>query len=476
MSDSKAVHQLPDADAVFLSTETDVAWGHIGGLSILDAGEVPGFGYEHLVEHIGRRLELVPRFTWKLREVPLGLDRPYWVEDPDFDLRNHIHRIAVPSPGGMQELGKLCGHLFAHALDRSRPLWEIWVIEGIDKGSRFGMFMKTHHCLMDGQAGASLAEVLTDLAPDATAPPIIPDAMQEAAPRPPSLFEMTARGLRNAAERPARATGHTLRALRSVGRSLVPGAADEFAPPAWSEVPKLPFNAAVGQRRDFCVATVELDELLQIKKHFDVKLNDVVLEIVGGAMRRWLREKGELPEKPVVALCPVSLRSEGDDSLCNQITNMSVALATDQGDPAERLRRIAKNAQRAKQEVEAGSFDVLAALSESLAPGAVSALLQAGQASVDSIPLPGNFVVSNVRGTPVPLYTAGARIESMFPMSVLQAGQGLNVTVVSYCGWMNFGFTVDPDLVPDVDALKGHVHAALEELQGAVDGVRHRTG
>ncbi|MGI9590687.1 MAG: WS/DGAT/MGAT family O-acyltransferase [Myxococcota bacterium] len=474
MSESNPIHQLPDGDAVFLSTETDVAWGHMGGLSILDPAGVPEFGYEHMLEHIGRRLELVPRFTWKLQEVPLGLDRPYWVEDPDFDLRNHIHRVAVPAPGGMPELGELCGHLFSHALDRSRPLWEIWVIEGIEKGTKVGMFMKTHHCLMDGQAGAGLAEVLTDLAPDATAPPIVPDAMAEEAPRPPSLFEVTARGLRNALERPVKATGHVTTALRTFGRRAFSGD-DEHAPPAWSDVPKLSFNEAVSRRRNFAAATLELDDLLDIKKHFDVKLNDVVLEIIGGAMRRWLREKGELPEQPIVALCPVSLREAGDASLCNQITNMTVALASDLDDPAERLMHIARNADRAKQGVEEGSFDVLAALSESLAPGVLSAVLQAGSTSADSAPLPGNFVVSNVRGTPVPLYTAGARIESMFPMSLLQTGQGLNATVVSYMGKMQFSFTVDPDLVPDVHELKNHIYGAFEALQSAMDGVVHRS-
>jgi hypothetical protein len=173
-------------------------------------------------------------------------------------------------------------------------------------------------------------------------------------------------------------------------------------------------------------------------------------------------------------MCPVSLRAEGDQSLSNQITMMPVALATDLDDPAGRLRRIAKNSQRSKESVQQGSFDPLAAVSESFAPGLVGLIVRAVALAPDSVRLPGNLVVSNVRGTPIPLYTAGARIESMYPMSVLQAGQGLNATVVSYMGKMEFGFTVDPDLVPDVHELTLQVHRAFEELSGAAEGVVHR--
>jgi WS/DGAT/MGAT family acyltransferase len=243
---------------------------------------------------------------------------------------------------------------------------------------------------------------------------------------------------------------HLGRGLRAVASALWPSTADEFAPPSWSDVPPLSFNKLVGMRRSFACASLDLEELKDVKKHFDVTLNDVVLEVIGGALRRWLRAKGELPERPVVAMCPVSLRAEGDQSLSNQITMMPVSLATDLDDPADRLRRIAKNSQRSKETVKQGSFDVLAAVSESLAPGLVGLLMRAMAIAPDSIPLPGNLIVSNVRGTPIPLYTAGARIESIYPMSVLQAGQGLNATVVSVHGQDGVRLHRRPDLVPDV--------------------------
>jgi diacylglycerol O-acyltransferase / wax synthase len=472
MTTETSVKQLPDGDAVFLSTETDTAWGHIGGMSILDPTGVPDFGYEKLVRAIESRLVHVPRFRWKLLEVPFGLDRPYWVECPDFDVRKHVHRIAVPAPGGMKELGELAGHLFARPLDRSRPLWEFWYIEGLADG-KVAMFMKNHHCLMDGQAGVGLAEVLTDLSPDATAPPIVPDVMKEGTPVAPSKLEIAAHAARNALTRQAKRVEHIGRGLRAAASAWWP-AKDEFAPPSWSDVPPLPFNKLVGMRRSFACASLDLDELKTIKKHFDVTLNDVVLEVIGGALRRWLRAKDELPERPIVAMCPVSLRAEGDQTLSNQITMMPVSLATDLGDPADRLRRIAKNSARSKETVKQGSFDVLAAVSESLAPGVVGLLMRAMAIAPDSVPLPGNLVVSNVRGVPIPLYTAGARMVSMYPMSVLQAGQGLNATVVSYMNKMEFGFTVDPDLVPDVDELCDQIHRSLEELSAAVEGVVHR--
>jgi WS/DGAT/MGAT family acyltransferase len=236
----------------------------------------------------------------------------------------------------------------------------------------------------------------------------------------------------------------------------------------------LRFNGAIGGRRRLGFASLPLESVKDVKKHFDVTVNDVVLAVIAGALRRWLREKDELPERPLVAICPVSLRSAEDHRLGNRITNMTVALATDRADPGDRILRIAKSSRAAKEDLRHGSFDVLAALGESFAPGIMNLLARAISLAPNGVPMPGNLVVSNVRCTPVPLYTAGARIEAMYPMSVLQPGQGLNATVVSYMGKMDFGFTVDPDLVPDVDALAAQVPRAFEELEAAAEGVRYR--
>jgi WS/DGAT/MGAT family acyltransferase len=460
------IHQLSDADAMFLAAETENAWGHVSGLSIIDSSQAPDFSFERFLKLVEERLQLVPRFSWRLVEVPLSLDRPYWAPCQDFDVRRHVTRVAVRKPGGMREVGELVGRLNAGALKRNRPLWHIWFIEGVE-GGKHAMFMKSHHCLMDGQAGAGLAEVLCDLAPDATAPPLVPEAMNEAPPRAPAARDMVWNTFKNALGRNAKRGKHAGNALRDAWASLH-REANQFDPPSLADQPKLSFNTTVSDRRAFSCASLDLSAVKEVKKHFDVTVNDVVLEVVGAAVRSWLARRNELPEQPIVAMVPVSLREEGDSALDNQVTNMSVALATDLPDPADRLRRIHENAKRAKQAVRETSFDLIAATGESFAPLVVSLMNRFAEGSPGSIPMPGNVVVSNVRGTPVPLYTAGAPIEAIYPMSVLNAGIGVNLTVVSYCGKMDFGFCVDPELVPDAWELAEGVKQAFAALQEVV--------
>jgi WS/DGAT/MGAT family acyltransferase len=460
---TNTVNQLSDGDAIHLAIETENAWSHVGGLSILDISEAPDFCFEALLKRVEERIELVPRFTWKLQEVAFGFDRPYWVECSDFDIRKHVNRIGVPSPGGLEELSVLVGQLNSTPLRRNRPLWEMWYIEGV-AGGKVAMFMKSHHCLMDGQAGAGLSEVLCDLSPDATAPPLVPESFQEAHPAAPGGAEMTFNFVRNTMDHGRKTAGHIATAVRNVVTSPF-RADDEFAPPAMGEAPKLFFNGAIGDRRGLACASLDLEELKQVKRHFDVTLNDVVLEVVGCALRRWLLGRGDLPEKPLVAICPVSFRREGDRSLDNQITTASISLATDLAGSDERLRRVHLNAKRAKQVAEEENVGFLTVLSESLWPVSVNLLMRAMALSPESVPLVGNLVISNVRGTPVPLYTAGARIESIYPMSILGQGQALNLTVISYMGKVDFGFTYEPDVVEDAWDLAAQIRPAFEELQ-----------
>jgi WS/DGAT/MGAT family acyltransferase len=457
-------HQLSDGDAVFLSLETRESGGHVGALMVLDPSDCPGFDGAALREHVAARMALVPRFRWKLRPVPLGLDRPYWVEAPGFDPRDHVERIALPAPGDARQLTALAARLHSQPLDRSRPLWEVWCIEGLE-GGRVALYWKNHHCLVDGAGGSGLAAVLADASPTPAGPPRVPAAFDEPSPAAPDAGGVIARAIRNAAERPLRLAGHLARGLRDLAAA---GTREEAAP-----VERLSFNRAVGPRRGFATASLEFERVRRLKKHFDVTFNDVVLEIVGSAVHRWLRERGETPEQPLVAMCPVSTRAaEGPG---NQITSMAVSLETDRPDPKNRLRAIHELSQRAKRAVSRGSFDWVATLGESLVPAAAQLLVKTTGAFGDSAPLPANFVVSNVRGTPMPLYMNGARIESMLPMSMLAVGQGLNVTLVSYCGRLDVGIIVDADLVSDPWALAACFPVALEELEGAAkEGVVHR--
>lgn len=471
MSDDRRVTQLSARDAIFLAMDTDTTWGHVGGLCVLDPSTADHFDFERFLARVEERVALVPRFKWKLREVGLGLDEPYWVEDPHFHIRDHVKRISVPEPGTLREVGDLIGKIYAKTLDRSRPLWEVWLIEGLEDG-RYAMFMKTHHCLMDGEGGAGLAEVMSDLSPDASGPIHLPEGLDEAAPAPPS----EARVLRNAWLHGWTRSRNVFRHVQEAATQAFGGLSrghHSFDPPSPDDVPRVSFNAPVGSRRAFSFADVSLERVKAIKKELDVTINDVVLEIVGSILRGYLRDLGEQPELPLVACIPVSLRKTGDTQLGNQITNMVVSLETDLLSPVDRLLRIHRGALRAREKVEEGQLDLFNAIGDSLAPFAAHALIEltGSEAALENMPMIGNLVVSNVRGAPTPLYTAGARIDSMVPMSMVQAGQGLNVTVLSYRDQMDFGFTVDPNLVPDPWDLADRVAPALDELERDMDRV-----
>lgn len=461
-----APHQLSDGDSIFLSMETPNSGGHIGAVMLLDPSTAEAFDFERLRSHIASRIALVPRFSWKLKNVLLGLDRPYWVESEGFLPSDNIIRTAVPAPGNIRQVYALASRLHCQPLDRSRPLWQIWCIEGLE-GGRAAIYMKTHHCLIDGTGGAGLAEVMADLTPDATGPIAAPDAFHEDAPVAPSPAEMMVRAIRNGAERPAKLLGHVRRGISELWAARN----DETAN---GEIERAPFNAAISKQRAFASTSFDFERVRDLTKHFDVKLNDVILEIAGSAVRRWLRDRDEAPKRPLIAMCPISTRGD-EKGLGNQITAMSVSLCTDIADPAERLRAIHESSKRAKQIVAGGNFiDWTAAMGESFAPAVTQLLVRAAELSGDSGPLPANFVVSNVRSTPVPLYVAGARVESMMPLSILAVGNGLNITLVSYCSRIDVGIIVDPELIPDPWELAEYFAIALEELETAAEGVVHR--
>ena len=227
------------------------------------------------------------------------------------------------------------------------------------------------------------------------------------------------------------------------------------------------FNGNPGPRRAFACASVPLDAVKEVRKRFDVTVNDVVLALTGSAVRRYLLERGELPKQSLVATIAVSLRTEGDTSADNQVTTASIPWATDRADPVARLLRIHRAAERAKQSARGAESQILSQLGEAFAPGLVNLFFRIGAEQGAALFMPGNAVVSNVRGTPVPLYIAGARIESMYPLSILAPTQGLDITAVSYCGSIDVGFTVDPDLVPDPWRIADGIPLALEELKAA---------
>jgi WS/DGAT/MGAT family acyltransferase len=467
------VQQLSSLDSAFLSLETPEIPGHIGGLAILDPTTHPDLAFDagHFTEFVAERLALCPRFSWKLQEVPFGLDEPYWVEDEELDLSRHIQTVGVPTPGGLGELTELAGYLFSRPLDRSQPLWEMFYIEGL-QGGRVALLWKVHHCLMDGVSGAGLVEMLFDMEPVPSDRPLIQVQDDARAGAPVGLFDMATRAIGNAAKRPISLVKHL-----SVAGNQVYEAVREEGLAGLTTAPHSSLNGVVGSRRSIGAARISLERVRALKNELDVTINDVVLSITGDAVRRYLESRGQLPDESLVAAVPVSTRDVGDKSMGNQVSEMNVIWGTHIEDPLERIQVVNKASMEAKRAAKAGGrVNPLEALSESLLPGAMQLFSRLSQNSAESMPLPANAVVSNVPMSPIPIYIAGAKIDGMVPMSMLAPTHGINITVLSYCGEMHFGLLADPDMVEGVSEIADAIPKALLELEAALSGsVRTRS-
>jgi diacylglycerol O-acyltransferase / wax synthase len=460
--------RLSGTDALFLAMETPSWHQHVGGFSVIE-GEVP---FERFMELIEDRIAYAPKFRWKLKSVPMGLDRPVWVDDPDFDVRRHVGRVGVPAPGGPREVAELAGTLLSTQLDRRRPLWELWWLEGI-AGKKTGLLMKYHHCLLDGVAGAELATALLDLEPDPEPGVVLvplPSAEEASAGREPSDLELLATGALEAARRPVRAARYlSTAALKGV--SALGTMQREQSARLRLRGPRTPFNGTVSHRRSLAFASVSLDDVKRLKKTHEVKLNDVVLALCSGALRRYLAASDELPAEPLVSAVPVSTREEGDKTADNQLSTMFVSLATDLEDPVERLLAIHESSAGAKELAAAAASRKLPSLGEVFSPLVLSSAIQtAYRAEVMSrSPLRVNTVVSNVPGPPIDLYLSGARVTGMYPCSVILEGVGVNFTVISNGDRLDVGLQADPDLVPDPWEIVEGFTAELADLMEASD-------
>lgn len=457
-------NQLSDADGVFLSFDSPVAPSCIAGLSIVEAEEATDFSFDRFLGVLSERIALVDRFRWKLKEVPFGLDHAYWVEAEDFDPADHVQRIALPAPGDREALAALIGFLHGLPLDRSRPLWECWWIEGLE-GGRVAILLKFHHCMMDGESGMGLTQILFDLSsePQPVAPE--PNVPRPAGPRAPGSLEVAIRALRNARRRPEKIAAHARLAAREGFRRFLGGDSAKTAP----AVPPAPFNDRLSGQRAFAFASIPLSPLRDARKHFDVKMNDLLMELVASSLRRTLERQAALPDRPIVAVCPVSLRSEDDDAFGNRLSSIYVSLSTDEPDPVERLLAISKSSREAKERLAEGEFEFMSAFGECFVPGALRLAANAAHAFSKQLPIPGNLVFSNVRGLHVPLYIAGARVSEIYPLSMLQVATGMNVTAVTHDDQVDFGFLVDGKLVPDPWCYADALQEAFDEFLEAVD-------
>ncbi|MBW3621087.1 MAG: wax ester/triacylglycerol synthase family O-acyltransferase [Actinobacteria bacterium] len=472
--------QLSGLDTAFLSLETAATPLHVGSAVIIDGATLPdGWGYEAVHDLIASRLDRLPPFRWKLVQVPFGIDLPYWVEDPDFDLEFHLRRSGVPKPGGPRELAEVVARIHARPLDRSRPLWELYIVEGLANGD-VALVSKIHHAAIDGVSGAELLTALVDLEP---LPPPTGVAVEVEGERQPGRVEMLARGGRGLVKQPfrlARTAVRTARALPGLGglaEMAVPNVARRRVGDGGMlqrphlQAPPTPFNGAITQHRVWAFDDLPLDTVKAVKNAAGATVNDVIMTICARALRRYLLEHDALPDRPLQAMIPISVRTDDDrDGMGNQVTALVATLATHLEDAREQLTYTSERMQVAKH-----SGAVPAQLLQDVTRfGAPALAARAARVATrtrwaDRFRLPFNCVISNVPGPPIPLYYAGARIKALYPVSAIADGIGLNITVMSYEDRVGVGLVACRDLVPDLWDLMGMISDALDDLVAAYD-------
>jgi diacylglycerol O-acyltransferase / wax synthase len=465
------VERLSGLDASFLYFETPSHHMHVALTAVFDPSTVAGgYSFETIKQFVESRLHLVPPFRRRIVEVPFRLNHPVWVEDPHFDIDFHIRRVGAPGPGGLAELAELAGQLASTPLDRSRPLWELWVVEGLSDGN-VGVIAKVHHCAVDGVSGAELMVNLFDLEPGGRE--LEPPPVREPE-RLPTDAELIGHALSSRLRRQMQllpllgTTAQTLGTL--LQRHRDPGTAVGAVP---LTAPRTPFNAAISPHRRVAFGRVSLSELKEIKNAVGCTLNDVILAVVAGAMRGYLDKSGDLPEEPLVAVCPVSVRTDEEKGQTNnKVSAMFTSLATQIDDPLDRLRSISEVTRGAKDDHNAIGATFLQDWAEHAAPStfALASRLYSSLHLADRHRPIHNLIISNVPGPPFPLYFAGARLVAAYPMGPVMEGAGINITAMSYLDQVDIGFMVDRELVPDVTELPGHVERAMAELAAAASG------
>ncbi|MEP7302828.1 MAG: wax ester/triacylglycerol synthase family O-acyltransferase [Caldimonas sp.] len=454
---------LSGLDGSFLHLETAETPMHVGSLHLFDlpAGYRGDF-HAAIKRQMKTRIHLAPVFTRKLAPMPLQFANPVWIEDDKIDLDYHVQRVTLPGPGTQAELEDCAGRLHSELLDRSRPLWRLVVIDGLQTGQA-AYYIKVHHAVLDGQAGVLLATALFDLTPKAR-----PARGAGAHAEHPGIAELAAAALKHDAGQYIKLIRH----LPDVVKTLVglfraaPAPIKGRLGQNFSFGPKTSLNVPITSGRGFAALSIPLADLKQLAAAHEAKLNDIVLALCGGALRRYLARHGGLPKKPLIAAMPISLREPGNTEFTTQATMSLVNLNTHIADPLKRLRAI-RDAAGAVKELARRAKGVLPTDFPSigvpwLLHGLASLYGRSGIAG--AIPPIANVVISNVPGPQLPLYVAGARMATYWPMSIVEHGMGLNITVMSYAGAMGFGFTTARSAVADARELSATLLEALDEL------------
>jgi diacylglycerol O-acyltransferase / wax synthase len=452
--------RLTAVDASFLAQEGPASHMHIGGLVICEG---PAPGYEEMLDHIRTRLHLVPRYRQRLAQPPMETGRPLWVDDPTFNLEYHVRQTALPSPGSEDQLMRLVARIMSQQLDRSKPLWEMWIIEGLDDGG-FALISKTHHALIDGISGVDLATVMFDLSP---VPPEIPHSDEPWQPHTePTGAELVAGGALGLAKVAVGAAAGAIGILRNPSAAVraVGEAAEGLGEVAWAGLnaaPDTPLNVEIGPHRRYRVVRNPLQDFKEVKNAFGGTVNDVVLTVVSGALRDWLHSRGVRTEGlELRALVPVSTRAKDEQGhLGNRITVMRGPLPVYIDDPIARLRAVKASMDGLKESKQAVGAEVLTGV-QSFAPPTI--LAQASRLNFSTRLF--NLIVTNVPGPQLPLYVRGREMHDVFPVAFLPKGHSLAIAIMSYNGQMNFGLLGDYDALPDLDRIGDGIEASLAEL------------
>jgi len=480
------MRQLTALDAQFLALETPRQYGHVAGVAVVDPTTAPGGDLQlaDLQDLLVERMPLVPPLRWRLAEVPLSLDYPYWIDDPDFDLEYHVRELALPPPGSYEQLAEQAARIVSRPLDRARPLWELYLIHGLEDGYK-AVMTKIHHAVIDGLSGAEIMGALLDLSPEGREVPTdvrFPDDAE------PGELDMLGRGLLGLPRYPLRVlralpatlpnidetplaalpgAGTLGRLAASVQRALG-GGGDEIVDRHKLVAPKTSFNGRVSPHRRVVLGQLKLDDVKAVKNEHGCTVNDVIVSICAGAVRRWLIEHGELPAEPLVTQIPVSVRK--DDQVAtygNRIQLMSAPLFTNVEDPVDRLLRTHDALGDMKARQGALPAEILQDANEFIPPAVFSRAARVTFAlSTSRAGRPTwNLVISNVPGPQFPLYLAGAELQANYPVSVVTDGMGLNITVMSYRGHLDFGIVADREQMPDVARLMDWLREELEVLR-----------
>ena len=473
------MRRIPGKDAVFLWAETPTTHMTIAFAGVFDPSQVPGGDdpgevYRRFKELMEERIHLVPSFRQRVVSAPMQLDNPYFVDDPHFDIEYHLRRIALPAPGDRRLLQEFVGRLVSRPMDMSKPLWEIYIVEGLEDG-RWAYVGKAHHVLVDGVGGSEMLVQLLDLTAEpreveAPAEPFDPDPL-------PDDLTLIRNAVVGTARKPMRVV-NTARRTAEVAFDLARwglGRGDED--PGLSVLgPRTFLNGPIGPHRQVSLGQMPLDDVKQAKTDLGCTVNDVVLAITGRALRRFVMANGERPERGMVAAVPISIRPEGDDSADNQVSGMTVPLHDDVEDVEQQLRLISRATKPAKEQLGAVAATLLQEWSD-YAPPVVAAQAMRFYSRMGLArrhPPIANVTLSNVPGTPFPLYLAGSQMESMFPIGPVIHNQRLNITVFSYLDQMFIGAVSDRDNVPDTDQLVQFMQEAAVEVTKAAAEVAER--